>query len=113
LACYRNTNKWKKVLTGKPENVLLCLSVRAVNETSNWPRGQSRVTREKAKMTITKYANGTTVKNSSTADALEDLRNEFPDMVSHNDGARILIWASESDAQNDDGKNAVAQLTLA
>lgn len=63
-------------------------------------------------MTIIKYANGRTVRNSSHADALADLREEFPAMVTNNDGARTLVWENEQEAENDDGKRAVAQLTI-
>lgn len=63
-------------------------------------------------MTVTKYANGKTVRNSSAADALADLREEFPDMVTFSDGARTLVWQDEAQAVNDDGKSAVAQLTV-
>lgn len=55
-------------------------------------------------MTITKHANGTTVSNSSHADALADLREQYPDMVTHNDGHRTLVWADEASAHNDDGR---------
>lgn len=63
-------------------------------------------------MTITKFANGQTCQNSSHADALADLREQYPDMVTHNDGQRTLVWADEDDAENDDGANAVAELII-
>lgn len=66
-------------------------------------------------MTLTTYADGRKrpVRNSSHADALEDLREEFPDMVTHNDGHRTLVWRNDAEAENDDGLRAVAQLTIA
>ena len=63
-------------------------------------------------MTITKYADGRRVENSSCTDALDDIREEFPDYVSHNDGSRTLIWSDEASSENDDGLRAVAQLTV-
>ena len=68
--------------------------------------------REMENMTITKYADGRRVENSSREDALTDIREEFPDYVSHCDGERTLIWSDEASAENDDGKNAVAALTV-
>jgi len=63
-------------------------------------------------MTLTTYANGRTVQNSSAADAFADLLMEFPEMMIYNDGQRTLIWADEASAEDDDGKNAVAQITV-
>jgi len=37
---------------------------------------------------------------------------EFPEMMIYNDGQRTLIWADEASAEDDDGKNAVAQITV-
>lgn len=32
------------------------------------------------------------------------------DLVTHDDGARILIWTDEASAEKDDGRKAVAEL---
>jgi hypothetical protein len=63
-------------------------------------------------MTITTFTNGTTIQNSSHADALADLFAEFPDMVLYNNGHRTFVWANEASAENDPGQHAVAQLTV-
>jgi len=66
-------------------------------------------------MTTTKYADGRLVRNSFMADAIEDLRTEYPDMETEMsaDGARTLVWASETDAAGDDGRRAVAVILIA
>lgn len=66
-------------------------------------------------MSITHYSNGRKVTNSSHADALIALREEFPDMViAHDEGERprTLVWPNEQSAANDDGAHAVAEITL-
>jgi hypothetical protein len=48
------------------------------------------------------------------SDALADIRQAYPSAVDNSDDedsrGRILVWASEGEAENDDGKNAVASL---
>ena len=63
-------------------------------------------------MTIVKYANGHVDKFSLASDALNDLREKYPDMQTFHDGQRTLVWADLASAENDDGQHAVAQITV-
>lgn len=58
------------------------------------------------------YTNGRTTHDTLTlGEALDHLRAEYPDMVTcDNDPARLLVWESEADAEDDDGGRAVASV---
>lgn len=77
----------------------------------NDPERQQK--KEPIKMSTTQFANGSRpVQHSSHAAALADCLATWPDMVTHSDGHRTLVWRNEAESENDDGQNAVAEISV-
>lgn len=60
--------------------------------------------------TTIKRSNGTTRTYDSRESAESALRVQYPGLVVSDDGARVLAWADEASATDDDGRRAIAEL---
>lgn len=70
-----------------------------------------------------KYSDGTVCNAADFADALDAVRRNYPNAVAYQGGSvadgeddvtgngRILIWADEASSINDDGANAIAEIS--
>ncbi len=64
--------------------------------------------------TTIKHTDGQTTRHETSAAALFALRSKYgAGIYLHDDGARTLVWASEEDSINDDGRRAVAEVRSA
>ena len=63
--------------------------------------------------TTIKRSNGTTRTYDSREAAESALRVQYPELVVVDDGGRVLAWADEASAENDDGGRAIAELVEA
>jgi hypothetical protein len=53
---------------------------------------------------------GRTYARDSLEGAVAELRAEYPDLVTHTDPGRTLVWRSEAESENDPGARAIAEI---